>query len=145
MEALALMNALREELAVEDSVTGPEPRVARIEGDVAQLNSRLAGVEVDLRKSMDQKLDKVDSGFDKVDARFDRVDARFDRLEGRLDAVLEKLDGKADRLALKIDRVDTRFERKLEAFTTRRFTLWITVLSSAATMAAAVLAVIFGH
>ncbi|HEX4266303.1 MAG TPA: hypothetical protein VHY36_00335 [Steroidobacteraceae bacterium] len=43
---------------MDEDVTGLEPRVARIEGEVVQINSRLADVEVDLRdlrKSMDQK------------------------------------------------------------------------------------------
>jgi hypothetical protein len=48
----------REEFSMDEDVTGLEPRVARIEGEVVQINSRLADVEVDLRdlrKSMDQK------------------------------------------------------------------------------------------
>ncbi|MGH8296059.1 MAG: hypothetical protein ACRETZ_11280 [Steroidobacteraceae bacterium] len=136
----ARMHALSEEFSVEDPVMQLEPRVARIEADVAQINARVANVEVDmreLRKSMDQKVDKLDARFDKTD---DKIDARFDKVDARFD----KVDARFDKVDARIDRLDTKFESKLEAFTTRRFTLWVAVLSSAATMAAAVLAVIFG-
>lgn len=122
---------------MEDNVVQLEPRVARIEGEVTQLNSRLAGVEVDLRdfrKSMDQKLDTLDARFVQLDAKWD---ARFEKLDAKWDARFEKLDAK-------IDRVDAKFERKLEAMSTRRFAVWLAVVSSAATIAAAVLAIIFG-
>lgn len=131
------MHALREEFPVEDAVMQLEPRVARIEGEVIQLNSRLAGVEVDLRdlrKSMDQKLDRPDVRFEQLDAKWD---ARLEKVVAKWDAGLEKLDAK-------IDRLDAKFERKLEAMSTRRFALWLTVISSAATIAAAVLAIILG-
>jgi chromosome segregation ATPase len=177
------MNALREELPMEDNFMLLEPRVARIEGEVAQLNSRLAGVEVDLRdfrKSADQKLDKLDAKLDvrferqdarletvleKLDARFKKQDERFERQDARLETVLEKLDArlekqderferrdarletavhtKIDGVDAKIDRVDLKFDSRLESLSTRRFTLWVTLMSAAATMAAAVLAVVF--
>ena len=44
------MHALREEFPVEEDLRQLEPRVARIEGEVTNLNSRLAGVEVDVRE-----------------------------------------------------------------------------------------------
>src|SRR5690348_18480035 len=53
---------------------------SRIEGEITQLNSRLAGVEVnlrDLRKSMDQK-------FDRLDARFETLDAKWRSEERRV-------------------------------------------------------------
>lgn len=120
------MHALMEEFPVEDAVMRLEPRVARIEADVGQLNSRHAVVEIDLRdlrKSMDQKLDEAD--------------ARFDRSEARLDAAFAKLEAR-------IDRLDAKFESKLEALSTRRFTLWLVLISSTATIAAGVLTIIFG-
>src|SRR5690348_17872825 len=46
---------------------------SRIEGEITQLNSRLAGVEVnlrDLRKSMDQKFDRLDARFETLDAKW---------------------------------------------------------------------------
>lgn len=139
------MHALREELPVEDDLTRLEPRVARIEGEFIQLNSRLAGVEVDLRdfrKSVDSKLDKLADGMDsklkgELKVLVERLDARFEKQDAKLEAVIEKL---YDR----IDRVDRKFEGKLEALSTRHFSLWLTVTSSAATIAAAVLAIILG-
>ena len=72
----------------------------------------------------------IETLLEKLDARFERQDERFERQDAKLDA--------------KIDRVDAKFERKLEALSTRGFTVWVTVISSAATIAAAVLAIIFG-
>lgn len=174
------MNASREDFRMADDVMLLEPRVAKIEGEVIKLNSRLAGVEVDLRdlrKSMDQKLDKLDARFErrdanlataleKLDARFERqdanlatalekLDARFERQDvnlatvlGKLDARLEKQDERFERrdakLDAKIDKTDAKLESRLEALSTRSFTLWVTVISAAATIAAAVLAIIFG-
>jgi len=144
------MHALREDFPVEDDVMQLEPRVARIEGEVSQSNCRLAGVEVDireLRKSMDQKLDKLDDRMRnldaKLDARFERQDAIWERALEKLDARFEKLDARFEKLDNKIDRIDAKFESKLEALSTRRFTFWVTLLSSAATLGAAVLAILF--
>lgn len=102
------MHALREEFPVEDDVTRLEPRVARIEGELthlAQLNSRLAGVEVDLRdlrKSVDQSLDrrdiKLETKFENLVAKIDRLEARFEKLDSKLEAAVEKLDAKIARL-----------------------------------------------
>src|SRR5215469_4463547 len=80
--------------AMEDDVMGLESRVARIEGELDQLKSRLAGAEVDLRdlrQSVDQKLDKLD---DKLESRSERLVAKIDRLRGELEAGFEKLDAK---------------------------------------------------
>jgi len=115
------MRAMREEFPVEDIFMRLEPRFVRIEGEVTQVNSRFAVFEVDLRdlrKSLDQKFDKLDAKFDKLDARFDKLDA-------------------------KIDRVDAKFESKLEVMSTRRFTFLAVAISSAATIVAAVLAIVF--
>ena len=137
------MHALREDFPVEDDVMQLEPRVARIEGEVSQSNCRLAGVEVDireLRKSMDQKLDKLDDRMRNLDAK---LDARFERQDAIWERALEKLDARFEKLDNKIDRIDAKFESKLEALSTRRFTFWVTLLSSAATLGAAVLAILF--
>lgn len=122
---------------MQDDVARLEPRMTRIEGEVALINSRLARVEVDLhdfRQSTDQKLDRLDARLVQMDAKWD---ARFGNLDAKWDARFEKLDAK-------IDRIDAKFERKLEVMSTRRFSVWLTVIASAATIAAAVLAIIFG-
>jgi hypothetical protein len=72
MEAAVHMHALREESQREDDVTRLEPRVAAIEVDLR-----------DLRKSMDQKLDKLDA---KLDVRFERQDTKQTILLEKLDA-----------------------------------------------------------
>lgn len=171
------MHALREEFPAQEDAGRLEPRVAKIESDVAQLNSRLAGVEVDLRdfrKSMDQKLDKIDYRFANLDdwlkqldsnwnarletqdarwkATFEKQDAkweaRFEKQDARWEARFEKQDAKwearFDKLDAKIDRLDAKFESRLEVMSTRRFTVWVTILASAATIGAAVLAIVFG-
>ena len=70
------------------------------------------------------------SVLEKLDAKFEKQDERIERREAKVDA--------------KTDRLDARFDSKLEALNTRRFALWLTVISSAATIAGAVLAIIFG-
>jgi len=90
---------------------------------------------------MDQKFDKLDA---KIDAGFERQDARLASAVEKLDARFEKLDARFEKLDARIDRVDAKFESKLEALSTRRFTVWVTLISSAATIAAAVLAIILG-
>jgi len=157
------MHALREESPVEDDFMRLEPRIARIEGEVTQLNSRAGRVELDLREmrtSMDQKLDKLDAKVDtlfekldaKMDALFGKLDAKMDTLFGKLDTKVDVLFGKLDakmdgvdaKLDAKIDGVDAKLERKLDAMSTRRFTLLVTLISAAATLAAAALAVVYG-
>jgi DNA anti-recombination protein RmuC len=86
----------------------------------------------------EQQNAKWDARFEQQDARWD---ARFEKLDAKWDARLEKL---FDRLDAKINGVDAKFERKLEAMSTRRFAVWLTLISSVATITAAALAFIFG-
>ncbi len=60
------------------------------------------------------------------------LDARFAQMDAKWDARFEKLD-------VKIDRVDAKVESKLEAFSTRRFSFWLTLISAAATIGAVIL------
>ena len=69
------------------------------------------------------------TGFERQDGRFERRDTK---LETAVDARFDKMDAK-------IDRMDAKFESKLEATSTRRFAVWRAVISSAATIAVAVL------
>ena len=130
-EAEAHMNALREEFPMENNA---------VEADLR-----------DLRKSVDQKLDRLDAKFDvwseKQDVRFEKQDAKQISLLEKLDARFERQDERFERRDAKIDakfeKMDAKFESKLEAMSTRRLAVWLAVISSAATIAAAVLAVIF--
>ncbi|HEV7135809.1 MAG TPA: hypothetical protein VGN43_04190 [Steroidobacteraceae bacterium] len=131
------MHALLEEFPVDNDVMRLEPRIARIEGEITQLNSRVGGVELDLRelrKSTDQKLDTLDT----------KIETAFKMLDAKIGAAFEKLDGKFEKLDAKIDRIDAKFEHKLDAMSTRRFTLLVTLITAAATLAAAGLALMLG-
>lgn len=117
------MRALREEFQMEDDVTRLEPRVAAIEGEVAQLDSRFAGVEVDLRdlrKSMDRKLDKLDA---KLDVRFERQDAKLatvlDHLSARFKIQDERFERQDTKQTILLEKLDARFERQDERFERR--------------------------
>ena len=76
-----------------------------------------------------------------MDARFERQDERFERRDAKLETAV---DAEFDKMDTKIERMDAKFEGKLEAMSTRRFAVWLAVISSAATIAAAVLVIIFG-
>lgn len=73
-----------------------EARVARIEGEFAHFNSRLAGLRADLRdlrELMDQKVDRLDVRFEKLESK---IRATVDRLDSKLETAVEKLDAKID-------------------------------------------------
>lgn len=84
-------------------------QLAGIEGETAQLNLRLAGVEVgfrDLRELVGQQFDGVDT---KLRATIERLDARIDRLNDKLDVAAEKI---VDKLEVKIERLDAKIDRR---------------------------------
>lgn len=122
-----------------------------MEDDVTQLVERL-----DARfKVQDERFERQDAKqvilLEKLDARFERQEERFERRDAKLDATIDRIDTKIDRIDTKIhridtklDRIDAKFDGKFEALTTSRLTVWVAIISSAATIAAAVLAIIFG-
>lgn len=96
------MDAVEVEMPIESQVAG-------IEGQAAQLNLRLAGVEVglrDLRELVGHQFDGVDT---KLRAAIERLDARIDRLNDKLDVAAEKL---VDKLEVKIERLDAKIDRR---------------------------------
>ena len=146
------MHALKQEIPVEDDLrdlrTSMDQKLDRLDAKLAagfeRQDTKLATMLQQLgarSTAQDERFERQDAKhvilLEKLDARFERQDERFERRDAKLDARFERLDGK-------IDRIDAKFESKLEAMSTRRFTVWVTVISSAATIAAAVLAIIFG-
>jgi Skp family chaperone for outer membrane proteins len=115
------MNALREEFPMENDTVGADLR--------------------DLRKSVDQKFEKLEA---KLDDRFERQDARFDKQDTKHLILVEKMDARFERQDERAERREARLlsavDARLEAMSTRGLTVWIGVLTAAATIAAAVLA-----
>ena len=68
-----------------------EPRVIRLESDMAHLIIQSA----DIKAGLQQLNEKMDARFDRADEKFDekfnRVDERFEKVNERFTALLEKL------------------------------------------------------
>ena len=86
---------------MEEGVERLEPRVIRLESDMAHLIIQSADIKAGLHQlnekmdarfdRVDEKFDRVDERFEKVNERFERVDERFERVDERFTALLEKL------------------------------------------------------
>ena len=72
---------------MEEGVERLEPRVIRLESDMAHLIIQGA----DIKAGLQQLNEKMDARFDRVDEKFDRVDERFEKVNERFTALLEKL------------------------------------------------------
>ena len=79
---------------MEEGVERLEPRVIRLESDMAHLIIQSADIKAglhQLNEKMDARFDRVDEKFDRVDERFERVNERFEKVNERFTALLEKL------------------------------------------------------
>ena len=76
---------------MEEGVERLEPRVIRLESDMAHLIIQSA----DIKAGLQQLNEKMDARFDRADEKFDekfnRVDERFEKVNERFTALLEKL------------------------------------------------------
>ena len=79
---------------MEEGVERLEPRVIRLESDMAHLIIQSADIKAGLQQlneKMEARFDRVDEKFDRVDERFERVNERFEKVNERFTALLEKL------------------------------------------------------
>ena len=88
------MGAVRKELKVGENIEGLEPRVVRIETNIAHLVAQNTEIKADLRAlnaKIDDNFSKVDEKFAKVDEKFSKMDEKFSKVDERFAAILEKL------------------------------------------------------
>src|SRR5690348_6926439 len=81
------MSAIRKELKVGENIEGLEPRVVRIETNIAHLVAQNTEIKADLRALNA----KIDGNFSKVDEKFSKMDEKFSKVDERFAAILEKL------------------------------------------------------
>ena len=127
----------------------------RFERQDAKLQALVERQDAKLQAVVERQDAMLGGVLERLDARFKKQDERFERQDSRLEAVLEKLNARIERqdirldaavekLHAQVDKIDAKFESKLEATSTRWFTFWVAAISAAATIAGAVLAIIFG-
>src|ERR1051326_6671167 len=72
VRAKSAMNAVRKELKMGENIEGLEPRVVRLETNIAHLVAQNTDIKADLRALST----KIDQKFDKIDEKFARVDEK---------------------------------------------------------------------
>jgi uncharacterized membrane protein YccC len=142
-DAEASMNALREEFPMENDTVGADLR--------------------DLRKSVDQKFEKLEAKLDvraekqdarlataleQLSAKFKTQDERFERQDTKQMILLEKIDARFERQDERFERRDAKLQAsvdaRLEALSTRQFAVWLALITAGTTIAATVLTIMFG-
>jgi len=146
------MHALREEIPVEDDLhelrTSIDQKLERFDAKLERLDAKLdAGFQRQDVK-LAGMLQQLGARVTAQDERFERQDAKQVMLLGKLDARFERQDERFERRDAKIEarfeRMEAKIDRGFEALSSRRFAAWLAVLTSAATIAAAVLAFVLG-